>query len=140
MENEALNTLLGNPLLGGGSVVGVALAALYYIRKMYLGMKQDSAEAAQNSTNLAATKQVVDILNDQVQRLTQQVKDLQDTVMKQSAERRTLIEEVMKLTRELENCRGKDNVSFQSTQREQSERGASGSGEAGASNVSSQPH
>lgn len=118
MEAEALKLLLSHPLFSGGTMVGALLGLLYYARKVYMSIKQDSANTDIVTTNIAATRQVVEILNDQVARLTQRVNELQDTVLKYTEERRALIEEVVKLTRELEQCRSNNNVSIQSTERE----------------------
>lgn len=111
MENELLKALLGNPIFGGGSIVAAMVGFCYYARKMYLSMKQDVASTESMTTNLAATKQVVDMLNEQVALLTKQVNELRDVVAKQSEERRTLIEENMKLQRELDIYKEKLSVS-----------------------------
>lgn len=116
MENELLKALMGNPIFGGGSVVAALIGMFYYARKMYLSMQQDSASTETMTTNLAATRQVVDMLSDQVTRLTQQVNELRDIVARQTEERRSLIEENLKLQRELDECKERMNVSVQQTQ------------------------
>lgn len=110
MENELLKALMGNPIFGGGSVVAALVGMFYYARKMYLSMQQDSASTETMTTNLAATRQVVEMLNSQVEKLTQQVNELRDIVDKLTDERRNLIEDNLKLQRELDECKEKSYV------------------------------
>lgn len=111
MENELLKTLLSNPIFGTGSIVAAMLGFYYYARKMYLSMKQDVASTESMMTNLAATRQVVDMLNEQVALLTKQVNELRDVVAKQTEEQRMLIEENIKLQHKLDGYKAKLNVS-----------------------------
>lgn len=110
MENELLKAWMGNPIFGGGSVVAALVGLFYYARKMYLSMQQDSAATETMTTNLAATRQVVEMLNSQVEKLTQQVNELRDIVAKLTDERRNLIEDNLKLQRELDECKEKSDV------------------------------
>lgn len=110
MENELLKALMGNPIFGGGSVVAALVGMFYYARKMYLSMQQDSASTETMTTNLAATRQVVEMLNSQVEKLTQQVNELRDIVAKLTDERRNLIEDNLKLQRKLDECKEKSDV------------------------------
>lgn len=110
MENELLKALMGNPIFGGGSVVAALVGMFYYARKMYLSMQQDSASTETMTTNLAATRQVVEMLNSQVEKLTQQVNELRDIVAKLTDERRNLIEDNLKLQRELDECKEKSDA------------------------------
>lgn len=116
MEDDLLKQLLSSPLFGGGTVAGAIVGILYLLRKGYTTLKADSATTEGVTTSLNAQGQVIAMLRDEVARLSQQVQHLQETVARQSEERRNLTDQLITAQRELATIKGDNNVSIQSTQ------------------------
>lgn len=113
MEADLLKALLSSPLFGGGTVAGAIVGILYLLRKGYMTLKADAATTDAMTTSLNSQAQVIAMLRDEVARLSAQVQTMQETVAKQSEERRKLMDQLIRAERELAQCKGDDNVQIQ---------------------------
>lgn len=116
MDDDLLKQLLSSPLFGGGTVAGAIVGTLYLLRKGYTTLKADAATTDAMTTSLNSQSEVIKMLREEVARLAQQVKALQETVAKQSEERRNLTDKLILVQRELAKCKGEANVPTKSTQ------------------------
>lgn len=104
MEAEIFRELLKNPIAGGGTIAGAMLAILYFVYKAYMGLRTDSASTDAVTTSLTSQTQVITMLREEVGRLGIQVQGLQDTIDRQSHERKVLVEQLTDTQQSLREC------------------------------------
>lgn len=104
MDSELIKLLTGNPIAGGGTVVGGVLALLYMARKAYNALKQDSATSDAVTMSLDSQTKVITLLREEVSRLSEQVANLQTNMAQHSEDRRHLTDQIVQLQRALADC------------------------------------
>lgn len=104
MDSDMVTGLLSSPLASGGTIASSVVAILYFVRKGYLSLKADSATTEAVTTSLSSQTTVIQMLRDEVSRLGTQVQGLQDTIDRQSHERKALVDQLTDTQQSLKDC------------------------------------